>query len=85
MWYILSRIISTSPCRLVGGLASEKVRWSESVEKFREEEKTLPGDVLLTASYLSYVGCFGKSYRTELLESKWMPFLKSLEVRRQPS
>ena len=66
--------------RLVGGLASEKVRWAESVQMMKMEEKTLPGDVLMTASYLSYVGCFGRSYRTELLNAKWMPFLKSLNV-----
>jgi dynein heavy chain len=65
--------------RLVGGLASEKVRWAESVEKFREEEKTLAGDVLLTSAYLSYVGCFSKSYRTQLLEEKWIPFLRDLK------
>lgn len=66
--------------RLVGGLASEKVRWAESVQKFKEEEKTLPGDVLLTTAYLSYVGCFSKSYRNDLLENKWQPFLSKLEV-----
>ena len=33
--------------RLVGGLASEKVRWAVSVEKFREAEKTL-GEYLVT-------------------------------------
>ena len=27
--------------RLVGGLGSEKVRWAESVKKFKEDEKTL--------------------------------------------
>ena len=69
--------------RLVGGLASEKVRWAESVEQFKQEELTLAGDVLLTSSYLSYVGCFGRPYRLELLEDKWMPFLASLDVRMQ--
>lgn len=47
----------------------------------KEEEKLLPGDVLLTASYLSYVGCFGKNYRLDLLNNKWLPFLESLDVR----
>ena len=66
--------------RLVGGLAAEKVRWGESVERMRKEEVTLAGDVLMTASYLSYVGCFSRNYRTELMSIKWMPFLKSLNV-----
>ena len=66
--------------RLVGGLASEKVRWAESVQKFKEEEKTLAGDVLLTSSYLSYVGCFGRSYRIDLLEQQWLKFLSTQEV-----
>lgn len=66
--------------RLVGGLASEKVRWAVSVEKFREEEKTLAGDVLLTSAYLSYVGCFSRNYRVQLFQDKWMPFLRSLQV-----
>ena len=38
------------------------------------------GDLLLTASYLSYVGCFTRSYREDLLNNKWIPFLKTLEV-----
>ena len=29
--------------RLVGGLASENVRWAESINEYRENEKTLPG------------------------------------------
>ena len=36
-----------SPTGLVGGLASEKIRWSDSVMRFREQAKMLPGDVLL--------------------------------------
>jgi dynein heavy chain len=29
--------------RLVGGLASENVRWADSINVYRENEKTLPG------------------------------------------
>ena len=65
--------------RLVGGLASEKIRWAESVQVFKVEEKTLAGDVLVTASYLSYVGCFGRSYRNDMLR-KWLQYLASLVV-----
>lgn len=62
--------------RLVGGLASEKVRWAVSVSKFKEQEKTLTGDVLLAAAFISYVGSFSKRYRLELWEQKWLPYLK---------
>ena len=68
----------------MGGLASEKVRWAESVQKFKEEEKTLAGDVLLTASYLSYVGCFGRSYRIDMLDEQWLKFLQTQEVYTLP-
>ena len=73
-------LILLSIYRLVNGLSSEKVRWAESVQRMKLEELTLPGDVLLTASYLSYVGCFSRNYRTDLFDEKWMPFLKSLQV-----
>jgi len=64
--------------RLVNGLASEKIRWSDSVQTFREQGKMLPGDVLLVASFISYLGCFTKQYRLELFERKWLPFMKKL-------
>lgn len=56
---------------------SEKVRWSEAVARFKEQEKTLAGDVLLSAAFVSYVGCFSKKYRQELLTDKWMGYLQS--------
>lgn len=68
------------PCRLIGGLASENVRWAESVEMFREQEKTLCGDVLLISAFVSYVGYFTKKYRAELMEKYWIPYLEALKV-----
>ncbi|NXY12732.1 DYH17 protein, partial [Atrichornis clamosus] len=66
--------------RLVGGLASENVRWAESVELLREQEKTLCGDVLLVSAFVSYIGYFTKKYRAELMEKHWIPFLHGLTV-----
>jgi dynein heavy chain len=65
--------------RLVGGLASENVRWAEAVSDFKEQAKTLPGDVLLTTAFISYVGCFMKRYRIDLMEKYWIPFLQTLQ------
>ncbi|CAL1535628.1 unnamed protein product, partial [Lymnaea stagnalis] len=65
--------------RLVGGLASENVRWAQAIMNFHENEKTLPGDVLLITAYVSYVGSFTKVYRVDLLDNKWLAFLKKLK------
>lgn len=61
-------------------LQSENVRWAHSVAQFHEQEKTLCGDVLLTAAFISYAGSFSKKYRIELLGNLWMPFLRSQKV-----
>ncbi|XP_032902051.1 dynein heavy chain 11, axonemal [Amblyraja radiata] len=66
--------------RLVKGLESENIRWAHCVQFFEAQEKTLCGDVLLTAAFVSYVGPFTKGYRQELVEGMWLPFLKSLPV-----
>lgn len=65
--------------RLVGGLASENVRWADSINSFKEQEKSLPGDVLLITAFISYVGCFTKTYRLDLMDNYWLPFLKGLK------
>ncbi|KAL4703187.1 hypothetical protein ACJJTC_018259 [Scirpophaga incertulas] len=65
--------------RLVNGLASENVRWAESVANFMQQNTTLPGDILLVCAFISYVGCFTKQYRLDLLHKNWLTFLKTLE------
>jgi len=66
--------------RLVGGLASENVRWADSVNDFREKETRLTGDVLMITAFVSYLGYFTKPYRLRLLDELWTPFLKNLPV-----
>lgn len=55
---------------------SEKIRWGQSIKSFEAQEKTLCGDVLLTAAFVSYVGPFTKQYRQELVHCEWVPFLQ---------
>ncbi|KAM7334656.1 hypothetical protein ACRRTK_007976 [Alexandromys fortis] len=74
-----NRVISLAN-RLVGGLASENVRWAESVENFRCQGVTLCGDVLLISAFVSYVGYFTKKYRNELMEKFWIPYINQLKV-----
>nr|XP_025719696.1 dynein heavy chain 9, axonemal [Callorhinus ursinus] len=66
--------------RLVGGLASENVRWAEAVQNFRHQESKLCGDILLTTAFVSYLGFFTKRYRQSLLDGTWRPYLSRLEV-----
>ncbi|KAG5210204.1 hypothetical protein JEQ12_015398 [Ovis aries] len=55
---------------------SEKIRWGQSIKSFEAQEKTLCGDVLLTAAYVCYVGSFTQQYRQELVDCMWVPFLQ---------
>ena len=42
--------------RLVGGLATEKVRWKSTIEELKAQDALLVGDVLLAAAFVSYAG-----------------------------
>ncbi|XP_025783344.1 dynein heavy chain 17, axonemal [Puma concolor] len=65
---------------LVGGLASENIRWAESVKNFKSQGVTLCGDVLLISAFVSYMGYFTKKYRNELMERFWIPYINKLKV-----
>lgn len=64
----------------MGGLASENVRWAESVQNFKSQGVTLCGDVLLISAFVSYVGYFTKKYRNELMDKFWIPYINKLKV-----
>ncbi|XP_045149226.1 dynein axonemal heavy chain 9 [Echinops telfairi] len=66
--------------RLVGGLASENVRWAEAEQDFQQQERTLCGDILLTTAFISYLGFFTKRYRQSLMDGAWRPYLSQLKV-----
>ena len=65
--------------RLVGGLASENVRWANSVEKMKEDEQMLPGDCLLLTGFISYIGYFTKNYRIDLIKN-WRIFMSAEDI-----
>ena len=62
--------------RLINALASENVRWKQSIIDLVHERDLLIGDVLVAASFISYVGPFTKEYRDKLLEDEWLPFMR---------
>ena len=66
--------------RLVAALASEKVRWAESIEQLKTDYTVLTGDCLLAAAFVSYVGPFTKPFRTRLIEEEMAPFVQSNNI-----
>ncbi|XP_054265094.1 dynein beta chain, ciliary-like [Macrosteles quadrilineatus] len=65
--------------RLVNGLASENQRWKDTVENLQKQSQTLPGDMLLVTAFISYVGCFTRKYRLDLMNKYWKPFIEKVK------
>ncbi|KAL1129229.1 hypothetical protein AAG570_013758 [Ranatra chinensis] len=61
--------------RLVNGLASENVRWRDTVGSLTAKTQTLPGDILIVTAFISYVGCFTRVYREDMVNKYWIPQL----------
>ena len=49
--------------KLIGGLGGEKARWTESAAALEAQLAALPGDMLLAAGYIAYLGPFTSAYR----------------------
>lgn len=65
--------------RLTTALASEQIRWGETVLKFDEELKNLVGDVFVAAACIAYFGAFTSDYRNVLVE-EWVNRCIALEI-----
>ncbi|KAL7699312.1 dynein heavy chain cytosolic putative [Lotmaria passim] len=66
--------------RLVSGLSDESVRWGDTIEKLKEAAKLLIGDVLLSASFVSYIGPFSKAFREQIVQQDWIPYIRELGI-----
>ena len=66
--------------RLITGLAGERKRWGESIEKFDVMEGKLVGDVLLASSFVSYAGPFDMGFRNALVNEKWLPDMLERQI-----
>lgn len=54
--------------RLITGLAGEYARWNTSIQHMSSNEANLVGDVLLSSSFVSYVGAFNTELRNRLVQ-----------------
>jgi len=53
--------------KLIGGLGSERTRWSAQRDTLSQQETQLVGDCLVAAAFLSYTGAFTYDYRKTML------------------
>ena len=59
--------------RLINGLASEGVRWTNEVNMLDEKMRLLIGDVVLSSSFVTYIAPFSHEFRDQLVNEKWRP------------
>ncbi|XP_023289677.1 dynein heavy chain 6, axonemal [Orussus abietinus] len=65
--------------RLTTALADEQDRWEEMMLGFDQQIANVPGDVLVAAGALAYLGAFTDEYREELMSS-WLKKCEDLDV-----
>jgi dynein heavy chain len=71
--------------RLTNGLSSENERWTATVQQLKKSDVTLPGDVMLAASFVSYIGAFGANFRQYLWKDEWLPDLVKRDIALTPN
>ena len=71
--------------RLIRAVGPEQERWGQNVETLNKDLDVVAGDVLLAAAFVSYIGYFSKTFRTELLSKYWIPFLMQNKVPLSPT
>jgi len=63
--------------KLVKGLSSEEVRWSQSAETLHGDLKNLVGNILVAAGCIAYIGPYTAAYRQELIRG-WVSYCSQL-------
>ena len=66
--------------RLVNGLADENKRWKENVATLMKDKRTMIGDALVSAAFVSYIAPYSSSFRNQLWREEWMPDLTRLKI-----
>ena len=62
--------------RLVNALGSESERWTNAIVTSAAAIQVVSGDVLLSSSFVSYVGPFNKRYRDMIMNDEFINFFK---------
>lgn len=62
--------------KLITGLESERVRWTDDMATLNSSRTSLVGDCLIASAFLSYTGAFNFDSRALLLKGTWEPDLE---------
>jgi dynein heavy chain len=65
---------------LIGGLAGERVRWTEDSNNFGHTIEKLVGDCAIACAFVSYCGPFNQDFRRYLVQDKFYNDCKSRNV-----
>ncbi|XP_018800561.1 PREDICTED: dynein heavy chain 6, axonemal [Bactrocera latifrons] len=57
--------------RLTSALSEEEIRWKETVKTLTQDLQCVPGDVLVSAACVAYLGAFSTEYRDEMC-TQWV-------------
>ncbi|XP_069071115.1 dynein axonemal heavy chain 10 [Pleurodeles waltl] len=66
--------------KLISGLGSENIRWTNDLEELKIKRVKLLGDCLLCSSFLSYEGAFNWEFRKEMIYDEWQQDVLSREI-----
>lgn len=69
--------------KLLASLESERDRWESGSARFDEQISTLAGNVLLSAAFLAYAGCYDQQFR-EILWQWWSDHLEAAAIQFKP-
>lgn len=65
--------------KLIGGLSEEKIRWTNAVDQLERQDFCLPGDILLSSAFISYLGPFKTDTRQNTLIT-WLNYIRENEI-----
>jgi len=70
--------------KLIRDLSSEKERWEDSSNGFKQQLSTLVGDCILAASFLTFIGYYNQTYR-EIVINSVKDVLQKFQIQYQDS
>lgn len=70
----------TMASQLIGGLAGERIRWTEDANNFSDLKRRLVGDCAAACAFVSYCGSFNQEFRRYLMDDKFLKDCISREV-----